>query len=115
MPNYRYHTQESDRRNCCCGHSQNMAQRSSCPQSSQHPSCSCSSSVTPAPSESKPASTTSCAVGYKTDSLKDLAIAMAYVPWQTWRNIYDPEKALCRGTLFQDLDQPFCGAGGVRK
>lgn len=115
MPNYRYHTQESDRRNCCCSHSPNMTQRPSCSQNSQRPSCSRSSSATPVPPESKPAAATSCAVGCKADPFKDMAIAMAYVPWQIWRNIYDPEKALCRGTIFQDLDQPFCNAGGMRK
>ena len=42
-------------------------------------------------------------------------LAMAYVPWQTWRNIYDAEKALCQGTIFQELDLPFRGIGGCQK
>ncbi len=37
-----------------------------------------------------------------------LPLAMAYVPWQQWQNIYDPSKALWVGTIFQDLDLPFC-------
>ncbi|MDD5949076.1 MAG: spore coat associated protein CotJA [Lachnospiraceae bacterium] len=36
-------------------------------------------------------------------------IAMAYVPWQTWQNIYEPPKALMVGTIFADLDKPFTG------
>ena len=36
-------------------------------------------------------------------------IAMAYVPWQCWTQIYQPEKALQRGTLFCQLDKPFTG------
>ncbi len=42
-------------------------------------------------------------------------IGMAYVPWQTWRNIYEPDKALQRGTIFEELDKPFYGAQGVKR
>ena len=43
-------------------------------------------------------------------------IAMAYVPWQKFRDIYNPEKAFCQGTIFAELDLPFCGCrkGGFR-
>lgn len=47
------------------------------------------------------------------DICEDMALAMAYVPWQTWRDIYDVEKALCTGTIFCELDLPFKGKGGV--
>ena len=36
-------------------------------------------------------------------------IGMAYVPWQAWRDIYDMEKGLQRGTIFAELDLPFEG------
>lgn len=36
-------------------------------------------------------------------------IAMAYVPWQEWQNVYDPKRALSRGTIFAELDLPFTG------
>lgn len=39
-------------------------------------------------------------------------IAMAYVPWQKWQNIYDPHEALSAGTLFKDLDLRFYGVRG---
>ena len=39
-------------------------------------------------------------------------LAMSYVPMQKFKNIYDTEKALCRGTLFEDLDLPFKGERG---
>lgn len=42
-------------------------------------------------------------------------LAMAYVPWQEWRNIYEPGKAIVRGTIFEELDKPFCGAGGRKR
>ena len=32
-------------------------------------------------------------------------LAMAYVPWQMWRDIYDAEKGFCCGTIFQELKQ----------
>ncbi len=49
------------------------------------------------------------------DLLKEMPLAMAYVPWQEWRNVYSAEKALCRGTIFEDLDKPFLGIGGCHK
>ncbi len=40
------------------------------------------------------------------------AIAMAYVPWQRWRDLYEPCRALECGTIFAELDKPFLGKGG---
>lgn len=36
-------------------------------------------------------------------------IAMAYVPWQKFENLYSTEEALCRGTMFKELDLEFYG------
>lgn len=36
-------------------------------------------------------------------------IGMAYVPWQQWNEVFDAETALCRGTLFPELELPFTG------
>lgn len=33
-------------------------------------------------------------------------LAMVYSPYQCWRMLYSPEKALMRGTLFEELDKP---------
>lgn len=43
--------------------------------------------------------------------LDQLPLTMAYVPMQQYTESYDPEKALCAGTLFPELDKPFCGRG----
>lgn len=48
------------------------------------------------------------------DSLEDMPLAMAYVPWQRWQNIYDAEKGFCNGTIFQELNLPFRGVGGCQ-
>lgn len=40
--------------------------------------------------------------------LQEFPLAMAYVPIQSWGDTYVPCKALCRGTLFPQLDLPFC-------
>lgn len=45
---------------------------------------------------------------------KEFPIGMAYVPWQKFQKIYDPAKALCQGTIFAELDLPFCGKRGGR-
>lgn len=39
----------------------------------------------------------------------DTALAIAYVRWQEWGNVYEPEEAFARGTIFPDLDKPFYG------
>ena len=41
--------------------------------------------------------------------LHDHPLAMVYSPIQKWRNIYDGETALVRGTIFEELDLPFLG------
>ena len=38
-----------------------------------------------------------------------LPLAMAYVPPQSFSDIYDPETALERGTIFKKLDLPYLG------
>ena len=39
-------------------------------------------------------------------TLFDKPLAYAYVPIQRWRMLYEPERALMRGTLFEELDKP---------
>ena len=41
--------------------------------------------------------------------LDRLPLAMGYVPMQKWQQLYAPEEALKRGTLFKELDLPFLG------
>lgn len=48
-------------------------------------------------------------------SIDSFPIAMAYVPWQTWQNIYEPSEALKAGTLFADLDLRFYGVRGCHR
>ena len=44
--------------------------------------------------------------------LGDLPIAMAYVPPQKWRDIFEPDAALREGTLFKELALPFTAGQG---
>ena len=41
--------------------------------------------------------------------LSGCPIAMAYVPWQTYGNIYPLQQAIGRGTMFRELDLDFAG------
>lgn len=41
-------------------------------------------------------------------------IAMAYVPMQKFRDLYDPEQAHANGTTFRELDLKFHGRGVQR-
>lgn len=38
-----------------------------------------------------------------------LPVGMMYASMQKFRKLYSPEQALCRGTLFCELDLPFRG------
>ena len=55
--------------------------------------------------------------GQKEDTrgLWNYPLAMVYAPVQTFRGLYDARTALCRGTLFSELDLPLeavCRTGG---
>jgi len=39
-------------------------------------------------------------------------LAISSVKMQKWCDIYELEKGYCRGTIFSQLDLPFCGKGG---
>ncbi len=41
----------------------------------------------------------------------DPVVGMAYVPWQQLEEVYDPEVALQRGTIFPELFKPFTAGG----
>ena len=46
----------------------------------------------------------------QTWGLENYPLASVYSPIQHWRNLYEPEEALSKGTLFKELDLPFvCG------
>jgi hypothetical protein len=45
-------------------------------------------------------------------NLESMPLAMAYVPWQRWNNVYDLDRALQVGTIFPELDLPFLGMRG---
>ena len=41
--------------------------------------------------------------------LNTFPLAMAYVPKQSWEDVYSADVGLSRGTLFPELDKPFLG------
>jgi len=49
---------------------------------------------------------------FRSDPLASFPIAMAYVPWQSFHKLYDFHEGLSRGTIFPELDKPFCGRRG---
>jgi len=48
-------------------------------------------------------------IGCGSISNQPLSLAMAYVPFQEFRDLYEPEEALSAGSLFRELDKPFYG------
>ena len=45
----------------------------------------------------------------------DYPIGMAYVPWQKFKDLYEPERGLHAGTIFMELDKPFTGRRPYRR
>ena len=43
---------------------------------------------------------------------EDTPLAMAYVPFQQWGKVYNPDEGFKKGTIFPDLDFPFMRGGG---
>ncbi len=115
MPNYRYHTPDYMHRSGC-------GRPASAPQPSapcSQPSASCSQPsmpcaqpavpcAQPAAPCARPADMPVCCDG-KYDELSGMPLAMAYVPWQEWQNIYEAEKGFHCGTIFEELNMPFNG------
>lgn len=64
-----------------------------------------SAALLPKPQPPKPDGGCSCDLSV----VDALPLGMTYVPMQVFRNLYTPEKALERGTLFCELDLPFRG------
>lgn len=56
-----------------------------------------------------------CGCGRKEDPLYDMPLAMAYVPWQNWHEIYDICEGFQSGTIFEELNKPFLGKGGRKR
>lgn len=47
--------------------------------------------------------------GMGKDELSGMPLAMSYVPWQRFCNLYEECEAVYHGTIFHDLDLDFCG------
>lgn len=62
--------------------------------------------VMPTPAQNMAVSPALCAPATE-DRLAGMPIAMAYVPWQRWKQTYSLEQGLNRGTIFPELDLPF--------
>ncbi len=50
-----------------------------------------------------------CDEDFADKCLDKLPLAMAYVPFQKWRKVYDAPTGLAHGTIFEELVLPFCG------
>ena len=97
MPNYRYNAPEYGRRNNC-GRTAPVMREEGCRtkvQPKMQPAC--------------------CDYRAAYDELSGMPIAMAYVPWQQWRALYEVEKGLHCGTIFEELNKPFRGIGGCSR
>ena len=51
----------------------------------------------------------SCPGRQDSQNIDSLSLAMSYVPWQTWEDLYKPEDGFQQGTIFKQLNKPFTG------
>ena len=72
-------------------------------QNTEQPDCGCRNTRDTAPR----CGSNGCGTDEGGWGLHEHPLAMAYAPLQVWRNAYEPEMALERGTLFIELDKPF--------
>ncbi len=59
--------------------------------------------------------TDGCSCDRETNNCDAFPIGMAYVPWQKFQNLFEPEKGFQTGTIFIELDKPFLGKGAFRR
>jgi len=53
-----------------------------------------------------------CQTGARNDCiLSGKSLASVYSPFQEFHQLYDPREGLCRGTVFCELNKPFCAYG----
>lgn len=71
--------------------------------------CGCQTPIMPASADSaiSPAMMPPLCTNVREDRMSGMPIAMAYVPWQRWKQTYSLEQGLNRGTIFPELDLPF--------
>lgn len=64
----------------------------------------------------RPMSTPSCDCTFTGFGRSDecTGLAMAKIKVQLWQNVYPAEKAITRGTIFNELDLPFNARRGCR-
>lgn len=49
------------------------------------------------------------------ENMNNGILTMAFVDMQQIESVYQPQTALMRGTLFPNIDKPFCAIGGTRR
>jgi hypothetical protein len=82
----------------------------------QNPQCGCG--MTPVVEADKG---DHCDKDYFEKYVDKLPLAMAYVPFQKWRNVWDASTGIEHGTIFEELFKPFygdknsCGMRGDRR
>lgn len=54
-----------------------------------------------------------CQERYDMSSSQEFVVGMAYVPWQYFEHVYEPDRALQIGTIFPELNKPFLGRKGA--
>lgn len=59
------------------------------------------------------AKSSACSESMVYDPLQMLPLAMGYIPWQQWKNVYEGCKGLEHGTIFEELIFPFQRASGT--
>ncbi len=54
-------------------------------------------------------------VDFQTDNLNNLVLGQAYVPYQQYRDLFDINEVLYRGTMFKELYKPYNKMKSLKK
>lgn len=110
MANYRYHIPEYGRGN----HYRNCSQNPGGQMQRQiHQPCAEQDTGAPVSCRTVRENCDESKKHHHNHCMEGFPIAMAYVPCQEWKNLYEVKKGFCCGTIFGELDKPFRGMGGV--
>lgn len=97
--------------NTCCNDTRRTNNPCDCNTARPADNCGCNTPARPADNcgcndNHHPHGTAGCNAS-RYDQLSGMALAMSYVPWQTFCKLYELEEALCQGTIFKELDLDF--------
>ena len=87
-----------------CAHNETASNSNCCKETETRTSCGCDTTIVRETRNTACPRTVCTTVPVAESCVDTYPVAMAYVPMQQWRELYDPASAISRGTIFRELD-----------